>query len=137
MPYTNRQVAEAIERIVLKFGEDYVYPDSERVDGDCRYASADGSPSCLVGHVIHELSPEWFEELRRAEATSAPRIGSSSGSFAVPDIPGIAGTISRRATAALTVAQSLQDCGRAWGWALEGFCQELGPAFDELYAEVK
>lgn len=54
------EVNELLADIVSQVPEDYVYINPEGRSAasgpiGCEYASRDGSPSCLVGHVLHRL----------------------------------------------------------------------------------
>lgn len=112
--FTKAQILEAAEHAVEKMGADYVYPRSQPNSpdyGDCVYAEPDGSPSCIVGHIVAELDPESFAlitELRGGDRIfPADRLWESGFE-----------THSEVAVDALVNAQEAQDNGETWGEAL-------------------
>lgn len=117
MTFTLEDVLNATRAVVAEKGEDYVYSNSvaEGGNGSCVYANEDGTPSCLVGHVIHRLDPEVFKRLAKDEAESGSQV-------ALDLIP--AGYIpegfwEESAEHAMQEVQIHQDIGRTWGEALK------------------
>lgn len=103
-----------LERAVAEKGADYVYERDEV--GRCAYFNQDGSPSCLVGHILHykgvtiddlKDSRAWREDGMNANASVAALIDSG-----VLDAPYSAATLLRN-------AQINQDSGFEWGRAVE------------------
>lgn len=121
---TDRAIADAIHKVVEEKGEDYIYPGW---GATCVYANKDGSPSCLVGHVIAALSPEDFERVVEYENYE---IGVEGGGDT--DIKSVVSAldlgISERATQALREAQNAQDMGNKWGTALADFDRSIALA---------
>lgn len=96
IPITDFRVRQTLREIVDEFGADYVYPKA----GDVCVYFEDGKPDCLVGQVIHRLTPEMPD----------PE-GSVSFSYVEFRKAGYSDT----ACAALYVAQQMQDNGDPWG----------------------
>lgn len=116
--FTDQQITEALEKVV-KGNEDYIY-DSGRPKGDgCFYGTTEGEPSCIVGHVIHALSPEAFEKIINAEVLDSfvvrGAIRYADGEF----------NISTEARDALEKAQEAQDGGATWGTAYERYAAKM------------
>lgn len=115
--FTKEQALEALRKAVKLKGEDYVYPEEEKFMGSCRYANDEGSPSCIVGHVVYILDPEAFKHLAAVEAEQETTAVEDltiayEGSYLPEDFWD-------RATArVLQEAQSKQDTGSKWGDAL-------------------
>lgn len=98
----------ALEAVVAEGGEDYVYPDEEKDhDGMCRYVRKDGTPSCIVGHVVTLLDPELLPLLATKEGAAALSLG-------FPDKL----HFTNQAAQVLDAAQQEQDNGKTWGEAL-------------------
>lgn len=111
MTFTNDEVMEAL-RAVVAGHEDYVYTDEH---ARCRYADAEtGKPSCVVGQVVYRLSPENFQELREVERMKAISLALPDTGWNPEDIM----KIEEPAMRALSAAQSAQDSGQSWGYAL-------------------
>lgn len=112
--FTDKQVVEALDRAVAAKGVDYVYKNVE-ADGHsgptCVYALKDGSPSCIVGHVLADIAPDEFKRIAKWEREAGDT--------------GIVTYLEDVATAlfapdqaeALTRAQTAQDDGNHWGFA--------------------
>lgn len=109
--FTLDDVLNAARKIVEEKGGDYVY----NTEGHgCVYA-ANGSPSCLVGHVIHALDPaafslveEWEAESKGSEtALSLRKRGWLPKDFWTND-----------AEKVMQAMQDSQDEGNNWGLAL-------------------
>jgi hypothetical protein len=94
---------EQLRKAVEVRGPDFVYPDEWRSPyGTCLYFRADGSPACIVGQVISQLSDEvlLIESSVRVVALKA----------------GI--DMDADAEALLQRAQNWQDHGATWGDAI-------------------
>lgn len=115
---TGEQVLEALKEVVAG-KEKYYYKDTHT---SCKYADADGNPSCVVGHAIFKLDPDLFQKIKQIEAKEgsfpitrllnwyAEEIGTDSDGL----LP-----ISVVAAELLEYAQFSQDGGHSWGTALE------------------
>ena len=108
---TAETALELLERAVQEKGPDYVYPksDTQDEDGDgdyvCLYRNADGSPSCIVGHVFNYLGV-------------LPKVGEGrSARQAVMDLGLVTGKWNPTSEI-LQTAQRDQDAGATWGEAL-------------------
>lgn len=108
----NWVIALAAAEIAVE-GQDFIYKYDERAvheDGTlgaaaCSYYEEDGTPSCLVGRILHNaglIDPDTFTR----EGASAGQLVDSLGGF----------TPEARAT--LNRLQSYQDEGYTWGEAL-------------------
>lgn len=108
--FTLDEVLDAARAVVDEVGRDYIY-DSR----DCRYANDDGSPSCLVGHVIHRLDPEAFAKIADREQGSLIGLMASAltGRGWLP-----VGFWTVEAANAMQYAQWAQDLRQPWGLAL-------------------
>lgn len=119
--FTKAQIIEAAEHAVEKMGPDYVYPRSGVNNpeyADCVYAEPDGSPSCIVGHVVAELAPEVFARI--AELRGDERIFPADRLWE-HDFE----TRSKNSVYALCRAQDAQDHGQTWGEALRRLKERL------------
>lgn len=102
----------ALEAAVEEKGADYVYPESEKVDGACQYLNEDGSPSCIVGNALMRLG-----------VTRLPRHGTGSpsaysllvGTGYGPEPVALA---DERTARLFGRAQNEQDVGTPWGEAV-------------------
>lgn len=116
--FTKEQALEALRKAVKLKGEDYVYPEEEKFMSSCRYATDEGKPSCIVGHVVNILDPEAFAHLAAVEAeqgTTAAEDLTHSGyddSYLPVDF------WDRDTARVLGIAQAQQDIGSKWGDAL-------------------
>lgn len=135
---TYTAVQEALKESVEEKGADYVYPYAKGL-GACKYAENDGSPSCIVGHVLAKLDPEMFAKVKEAE-------GRESGSFPVSMLLDAEEfysevELSFPLVTALASAQNMQDTGSTWGEALASFEREYEyettgvTHFDNYYGE--
>ena len=117
MTFTLEDVLNAAREVVAERGEDYVYSNSlnEGGSGKCVYANEDGTPSCLVGHVIHRLDPNVFKNLAEkefADDTTAAELLTVE-EYVPTDF------WEMEAEAAMNTAQAYQDDGLPWGTALK------------------
>lgn len=123
---TRIAVVETLNALVEEFGADYMYEQPAESGGLCVNTNIDGTPSCIVGHVIGRLSPddlarlhakEWSEDWDREgdEATLY------AGEWAVNALQDVVPTLTIQpdALAVLKVVQGLQDTGSPWGVAVE------------------
>jgi hypothetical protein len=143
MTFTTNAVTQVLESLVEEKGRDYVYPPAAESIA-CYYSEEDGAPSCIVGHVIAKLEPELFHALyvreRKAQLGSASadevlkypvEFGRAEDDFddmtSIYDNPPLDDSNPKhnRLARALSVAQSIQDGGRTWGAALEGYRRVL------------
>jgi hypothetical protein len=91
---------EHLRKAVEVRGADWVYPDEWRTPYEtCQYFLADGSPACIVGQVISQLSDE-----APVSNTSLKIVASLAGIEVDAD-----------AEALLQRAQNWQDHGATWG----------------------
>lgn len=100
-PIWDCQVLDALQEIVYKFGEDYVYK-AEDPRARCLHRE-NGVPSCLVGQVLERLTPDFIP---REVGVSAQRAELHALGY------------SSNATYALQIAQCVQDRRHSWGAAL-------------------
>lgn len=141
--FTRDAVSEALHAAVAAKGEEYVYPNL----GECRYAEHAGdsiAPSCIVGYVVdaldHDLLENWAEyedvvgegfEISEATFTEEydyEEILDENGDYlhsGEPQRGRRAIDVDATTLDALQVAQSLQDEGKPWGDAEEGFNRVL------------
>lgn len=104
-------VTRLMEEAVALKGEDFVYRTPE--DEDCCYIDpSDGSPSCIVGHVL--VAAGVTAEIPEGHSASSviPRLMNEWAD-------------DRRLLTALDHAQSRQDSGTPWGDALRVFKETL------------
>ena len=96
---------------IEKKGEDYIYEADD--NGSCRYF-VDDEPSCIVGHVFHDLGidSDFVEEFQ------VPKDAVDSEVL----------ELSYEAAELLEAVQSKQDNGEPWGYALKAAVREVGPA---------
>lgn len=121
MTYTNEQINAALKKALEDRGEDYVYPDDEKHNGGCMYATENGTPSCIVGYVLNELDPEKFAEVARWERDE------DTADTAVGDAYLAVGLdLHRDQVDALEAAQVKQDQGLPWGRAAVEYMRHLG-----------
>jgi hypothetical protein len=118
--------AEALKAAVAKRGEDYVYEQTE--SGNCLYVR-DGMPSCLIGQVLFDLGIP-LERLKGADGYNSEdgdNEGENPDAWQLLDSLESEGLVSFRPAVqgAFRVAQSRQDCGWPWGYALHAALGEL------------
>ena len=130
--FTWDNVIAAMRKAVETKGEDYVYPKRENAKDNCYYSNEDGTPSCIVGHVLAETTPEAYAQVARTEgrlkrSTPADRLflGAAPGFLNYP-IMSDSDRETELLRAALEEAQGLQDCGHPWGQAYDAFLAVLG-----------
>lgn len=147
MTFTTDAVTEALHKIVAEKGADYVYPGAR---GTCMYSERDGSPSCIVGHVVAVLEPEAFEKIVEIEAAEGESTDARAllGGWGV-DYDWETGDYRMKTPAlveydnevsnALELAQRAQDGGLTWGEAQEYFDRYIsgGESFMDLAAEIR
>lgn len=103
-------VTPIIRELVEEFGADYIYKEDQlgTIERQCSYQE-NGSPSCIVGHVLHRAgvayNPRWENNAARAV------LGNDGASWEVGR--------------SLQVAQAHQDTGHTWGEALRAYEEEL------------
>ncbi len=111
--YDLNWVIAAAAAEVEKVGDDFIYKKDERYvleDGTlgsaiCIYYEPDGTPSCIVGRILHNagiISPYTFD----MEGASARRVASDRGDF------------TDEALKFLDALQDHQDRGVTWGRSL-------------------
>ena len=105
---TYDEALESLKRAVALKGEDYLYQYPVGVDS-CEY-KVGGAPACIVGHVLADLAPDFFESVikggrNRQEFRS---LVSATDLDIEPD-----------ASLLLAEVQWKQDNRMAWGEALE------------------
>jgi hypothetical protein len=126
---TKALVRAALDRAVARKGVNYVYTADIKPDDQYVYVNDDGTPGCIVGHVLLDL-------------------GVPASAFLHGSVPGLFGTAERinvtrfgmmkdalpiefadnRVLYALTRAQELQDDGAAWGEARDAAVHVLDKA---------
>lgn len=104
--YTNAEINAALRKALDEKGEDYVY---EHWSGSCDYARK-GEPSCIVGHVLHALDPEMFEDVASHELDPGSGDLTFDAVAADLELPFDSDQIT-----ALRNVQAIQDLGRPWG----------------------
>lgn len=108
---TYDRAVELAREVVAEFGEDYVYPESEKrreTDGSlpsCVYVH-EGCPSCLVGHILHRHGVS-LEDMSQDEFRGAWFVSAKCA-----DADG-------KAREFLDAAQESQDNGDTWAVAIE------------------
>jgi len=116
---TPKKTLKLLEDIV-KGRENYIYSSGrvdedeygeESEDGNCYYANEDGSPSCIVGHVLSRFDPNLFTQVVELEQSII--IGIVDVSKNIPDFP-----VTVEALRVLKMVQDSQDNGAQWGSAL-------------------
>lgn len=133
--FTWDNVIAAMRKAVETKGEDYVYPM-----GGCTYSNPDGSPSCIVGHVLADVTPKTYDAIHKEENSTG--VGQffflvAGGSYTHRDSEGnetpVCGEIhaptpteTELLRAALDAAQQVQDGGEPWGEAYDRFLAVLG-----------
>lgn len=115
-------VVESLKEIVAEYGADYVYRKPQPTD-TCQYTNPDGSPSCLVGHVIARVNPEAFATIAATEYYEETYDEGPYGAIeaAVEGIEinfNVELGFDQETIALLGVVQNAQDRGTAWGDAL-------------------
>ena len=106
--YTIHEVDKILEEIVVGAGDSFFY---ERPDGrlSCLY-TVNGSPSCIVGHLLHHLGytvPENSSHNSRRFMALPPEVWEEAGF-------GFDGS----AALHIDLVQRFQDCGEPWSGAL-------------------
>lgn len=103
---TRAEVLEIMTQVVAEYGEDFVY---KKVDMVCLNWH-DGCPSCLIGHVMHRwgMSADFLAQFRASEVGTL--VGYYSKAHPVVVEEGV--------TKLLGAAQTVQDDGGSWGYAL-------------------
>lgn len=107
-----------LQEVVAENGADYVYTTDpkteekriaeEASDRACFYGNVDGTPGCIVGHLIHKLKPDF----------DLSRLG-GSGAISALEVAGYsAGSMFSKVSNLVLVVQRQQDGGRTWGEAL-------------------
>jgi hypothetical protein len=114
--YTAQQALKVMEEVVNEFGDDYVYGDEQKNEyGDCVYANEDGTPSCLVGHVIARLDPDAFDNVvyKEQELGSTPAHNLTNEGYVQ------LGFWDENTAYIMMEAQGAQDTGSTWGEAYQ------------------
>ena len=125
--FTNEEVSAAVERAVALKGEDYVYKRVAQGGGysagpSCVYDNGDGTPSCIVGHVIADLEPDLFAKLGEWEHDKQR---GSEGTAARTLFRTFPSRFTSAQIAALGAAQAHQDSTLPWGAARDHFKDTL------------
>ena len=104
------RAVEIVDSLVEEFGEEYVYPPA-KVGSACTYVKG-GAPSCLVGHILHEIGVP-LERLRKADVAC---FGTSQGADMLTLHLRDEGVVqfTTEARRFLVELQSLQDGGETW-----------------------
>lgn len=120
MKYTQDAVTEALEKIIAEKGGDYLYPPAQ-AGTTCTYVEQDGTPSCIVGHIIAALDPEGFQAIREEEEATG---GSTDVATALREWA--EADIDTELIRALQEAQNKQDAAGTWGEAFDVYRGYLG-----------
>lgn len=117
------EVTDELNKIVEEYGADHVYERNNTDDyaGTCNYASLDGEPDCIVGHVLARLQPEVFAKLVEFENknTDGDGVRVSFGISNYSDYEELGIEMEEDARGILSRAQAKQDRGETWGEAVE------------------
>lgn len=115
--FNRDNVLSTLASIVDEYGADHVY---ERAGAACYYSNEDGTPSCIVGHIIYRLEPDVFQQIHGWEWAD----GEYPDSCAVFNLGDEGFELDYESEAeaefligALGQGQGAQDSGRAWGEA--------------------
>jgi hypothetical protein len=127
MPFITREaVTTAIKEVVAEAGEDHVYPFRD-ADRRCFYRDGE-TPLCIVGAVLAKvLSPEDFLQLvpdMKGPDGVEPYAPVADALILYENDPAFTSPTIRTESAVrhgLRGAQSLQDQGQKWGYALEAY----------------
>lgn len=110
-PLTYEEAVTLLDKAVEDKGADYVYPRHEGEEGSeaaeaggCMYREDDGSPSCIVGHVIAYAGGD----LRR--------VPEGLGAGHAVKLAGL--SVDETTETLLIRAQMAQDSGASWGMAV-------------------
>ena len=114
------QLLDALNEIV-KGREDYVYQKPQGTNF-CMYTEADGSPSCIVGHVLSDLAPDILDSAHAIEYDGDMPMSSCY----VDDLPNISKAFDVEAKRLLQVIQIYQDITFSWGDSLLKTKEDLG-----------
>lgn len=124
------RITEGMVRAVAEKGDEYCYPAAA-----CFYADEEGNPACLVGHALARALPEYYRALAAYErafgsSVDLPRLYRSR-TVMTKDGKALRDLIPPsedlyQVIRALSTAQSIQDRGDRWGFALEGYFAVLG-----------
>lgn len=115
------ETVELLNRAVAEKGDDYIDPTSHDFIG-CAYFNNDGSPSCIVGHV-----------LAYAGITAADMGGFNgyAASFVIRHLqPRL--TFTPGAAAVLEAAQRLQDHGTTWRQTADRAANDPDGVLDDI-----
>jgi hypothetical protein len=103
-------------------GEDYVYerPKFPLNDGltieACAYFTAEGQPSCIVGHVMADLG-HTINDLDQIASSYDGTFNTGATASTAMDYLGY--ELDEKTRCLLSVAQDYQDSGHRWGEAVE------------------
>ena len=135
--FTWDNVIAAMRKAVETKGEDYVY---RKARPSYSYTTPDGTPSCIVGHVLADVAPKTYDAIHKEEnSTGSSQLFSlvAGGSYTHRDSEGnetpVCGEIhaptpteTELLREALDAAQQVQDGGEPWGQAYDRFLAVLG-----------
>lgn len=119
---TRENFTAAIIQAVAERGEDYVYPEDDKIMDACQYKTENGEPSCIIGLALHLIDP-----------ILVPERGSVAGAR---DILRDIGVTDAALLDAATDAQSVQDNFSPWGYALTAYKNVIAKA-EEADAAAK
>lgn len=103
------EVTKVLDRLVAEKG-DIAFNSRE---SGCYYRTPEGEPLCIVGHVLAELEPEFFQAL------NTERNGLNGTNFDALSYEGEYVTAQEHARILLVEAQFHQDNGLTWAESVE------------------
>lgn len=112
-----------IQRAIDEKGADYVYPEAWSIN--CRYFNGDGSPSCIVGHVLHYAGVDGNDWYGTDNNESNVHNLAEDGVLALADATRIL----------LGVAQARQDHGATWDEAMDEALREVDAAYGKATSD--
>lgn len=127
-----KEAKRLVRRIVNEHGYEYQYIHeqyqneygvSQEVEY-CLYTTADGKPSCIIGHLLRRVAPGALKQLHTTEWGDYGTIGPESLTVLELDgyrkgVPDLTKLFEEDALPFLWSVQMEQDSGASWGKSLE------------------